>query len=292
MYYPAGYSSSEDDEDFRFLTPSPAVEGREAVRDDDWHPTGPGNPSDLEVDDSQLRKVLERTKKNIRAVLTAVKGGLDLGRLEQEYYDTFEETIPWQTLKFPSLEELLLAIPSVCEVRKVMFSTLVTPVLDQNTQHIRQLVNNQGKAKKKGGRGRGGNYQEYRDYQNYRPPAWADSLGFGPEQEGIDEEAELSWGEWVESPSPPVVPITERGAEAGTESLPRTASNPDQSAWLERLEEIVTGRRFGLLIEQIERSYEERWGTSLPQDWREQLELTKRFVMVDSPDSQSWVRLA
>ena len=148
----------------------------------DWVPsTLPGNPADplstnnnnnprdqeLELDDSDQARLLARTKKNLRAVLTAVKGELELSRLEQEYYETFEENIPWQSLSFASLGEMLEAMPRVCEVKNVMFSTYVSAVLDHNTDHIRQMVNCQKKSKKNAGKGQWRQWRPAHDYHEY-----------------------------------------------------------------------------------------------------------------------------
>jgi len=261
MYYPAGYSSEEEDSDSEFLVPSAVAGSKGVQRDDDWVPLDclgltNSNRTVREMNDSD-RKVLDRTKKNVRAVLTAEKGELDLPSLEREYLDTFEEIIPWQSLNFPSLEELLLSIPSVCEVRNTMFSTYVTAVLDQNTQHIRQLVNYQKNSKKKGGRGRS---RGHWDLENYLRPgqfSWADSLSFGTELERTEsnlQQSELSWGD-----SPSLRPELERTESPSLRPELERTESPSLRPVQDKTEEMIRSLEQKLAVSQeINRQLEEQ----------------------------------
>ena len=195
MYYPAGaefFSSSESEDDF-YPGPATAITSRGSGGNTGWTPSaipwpnsggggggGQNNNNynrreDVKMDSPDLEKILERTKKSVRSILMAEKDQLDLSMLEGEYYDMYEETIPWRRLLFTSLEEFLRSIPSVCRVTKIGFSTFVSAVTDENTQHIRQMVaytkksKKKGKGKRGGGGGRGYPQQNY-SYQAYRPP--------------------------------------------------------------------------------------------------------------------------
>ena len=200
MYYPAGnefFSSSSDSEDDEFyLTPSmqrargPRHGRTSSSSSKTWDqfssPAANNNPAqDVKMDSPDLEKILERTKKSVRAVLMACKDQLDLYSLEKEYHEMYEENIPWRQLKFVSLEELLRSIPSVCWVNNIGYSTFVSAVTDENTRHIRQMVTFQKRAKNKGGKGkrrgaggggggRGGGHYNY-SQQSYRPPPPATS---------------------------------------------------------------------------------------------------------------------
>ena len=294
MYFPAGYSSSEEEEDF--LTPTTGC-GPVA---EPWVPAGllSENNADLtrteeQLEEPELARVLERTRKNLRAVLIAVKGELDLPRLEFEYRQTFEEDIPWQTLNFPSLEDLLLASPSVCEVRSVMFSTLVTAVEDNNTRHIRQLVNRQGKSKKRGGRGGAWGPSYDYDFQQPADQTWEVSLP-APDN---DESADQSWDIYQSVAEAGVRSECGRVEDSGGLSEGRRLEDGGglsaQAVWLGRLKDILTGRRFGLLTRHVERSYEREWGECLPGDWQVRTRAADRqVVFLEHPDSQtSWVKL-
>ena len=173
MYYPAGdgflSSNSSSDEDF-YLRPTTQSSRTAPVASYQRAADGAGacnynnNRQDVKMDSPDLEKILERTKKSVRAVLMAVKDQVELSSLEADYYEMYEESIPWRRLQFSNLEDFLNSIPSVCRVRNIGFSTFVLAVTDENTQHIRQMVTSQkrakGKGKKKGG-GRGGSYQNY-----------------------------------------------------------------------------------------------------------------------------------
>ena len=85
-------------------------------RNDSWDDLSAINNNqrqDVKMDTPELDKILERTKKSVRAVLNASKDLLDLSSLEKEYYEMYEENIPWRKLDFTSLGEFLRAIPSV-----------------------------------------------------------------------------------------------------------------------------------------------------------------------------------
>ena len=320
--YPAGYGfSSSEEDDFDFLVPS-AVQSSQPAGD--WVPSvRPAenlrperkNPSDdVELEDPDLARLLARTKKNIRAVLTAVKGELELGRLEQEYYETFEENIPWPRLQFSSLEEMVAAMPSVCEVRNIMYSTTVRAVLDQNTDHIRQMVNYQKKSKKKVGRGqyqwRGPTYQDYQEY-NFQPEeeeeSWEPSPTVNPDWEDAEWKDPVQVTQQREERSPEFVEREEReerspGLEEGEGRSPELVEREEGSAveteepsvWLRRVRELLRGRKFGLLLQHIELSYQREWGESLPADWRDQAEAgDKDLVFVEDRGRRrgSWVKL-
>ena len=189
MYCPAGaefYSSEESEEDF---IPGPSNARPSMVSGNSgWTPSAiPWDNStsahnnnnnnlrqDVKMDCPDLEKLLERTKKSVRSILMAEKDQLDVSMLEKEYYDMYEETIPWRRLQFSNLEEFLRSIPSVCRVYNIGFSTFVSAVTDQNTQHIRQMVAYTKRSKKKGkgkkGGGGRGFPQHYGGYQSYRPP--------------------------------------------------------------------------------------------------------------------------
>ena len=182
MYYPAGaefFSSSESEDDF-YPTPSNAsrVSGNTGWTPSaiPWNNTTPATSynnnnnhrQDVKMDTPDLEKILERTKKSVRSVLMAEKDQVDLSMLEKEYYDMYEEMIPWRKLLFSSLEDFLRSIPSVCRVTNIGFSTFVAAVTDQNTAHIRQMVAYQKRSKKKG-KSRKAAAPRY-GYQSYRPP--------------------------------------------------------------------------------------------------------------------------
>ena len=188
MYYPAGAefdSSSESEDDF-YPTPFNArPTGRESANAGwtpsaiPWTNSSPANNNnnqrqDVTMDSPDLQKMLERTKKSLRSVLMAEKDNLALSMLEKEYYDMYEESIPWRRLLFSSLEDFLRSIPSVCRVTNIGFSAFVSAVTDQNTHHIRQMVAVTKKKGKKGGGGGGGRggrgFPPSRGYQSYRPP--------------------------------------------------------------------------------------------------------------------------
>ena len=325
MYYPAGYGfSSSEEDDFDYLVPS-AVQSSPPAGD--WRPAESLVPEgtkargdDVELEEPDLARLLARTKKNIRAVLTAVKGELELGRLEQEYYETFEENIPWQRLKFSSLKQMVTSMPSVCEVRNLMYSTYVSPVLDHNTNHIRQMVNYQKNSKKKGGRGqyqwRGPSY-DYQDY-NFQPEEEEESWEPSPPANSVWEDAEedehVQLTQQTEQRSPELVKREQRllelverenrfpelveRRETSPELVERENRSPveteEPSVWLRRVRELLTGRKFGLLLQHIELSYQREWGESLPPDWRAQAELgDKDLVFVEDRGRRrgSWVKL-
>ena len=308
--YPAGYGfSSSEEEDF--LVPCP-VQGSRPVGD--WVPsTLPGNPADplstnnnnnprdqeLELDDSDQARLLARTKKNLRAVLTAVKGELELSRLEQEYYETFEENIPWQSLSFASLGEMLEAMPRVCEVKNVMFSTYVSAVLDHNTDHIRQMVNCQKKSKKKAGKGQWRQWRPAHDYHEYNfqteeEESWEPSATVNVDWEDTEEQENLLVNEQQ-------VASTELEREEREERSPGLVEREDKSAvetevlsvWLRRVRDLLTDRKFGLLLQHIELSYQREWGESLPADWAAQAETADRDLVFvkDNSWGGGWVKL-
>ena len=182
-YYPAGaefFSDSESEDDF-YPTPSNARKTSRVSGNTGWTPSavpwnnttpaGSNNNNnhrqDVKMDTPDLEKILERTKKSVRSVLMAEKDQVDLSMLEKEYYEMYEETIPWRRLLFSSLEDFLRSIPSVCRVTNIGFSIFVAAVTDQNTAHIRQMVAYQKRSKKKG---KSRNAAPRYGYQSYRPP--------------------------------------------------------------------------------------------------------------------------
>merc|ERR550517_541382 len=175
MYYPAFSSSSSDDEFY----PAPS-NYRPSGNSQAWAPSSSNitrdnnsQGQDVKMENPEMDKILERTKKSVRAVLMASKDQLELCSLEKEYYEMYEENIPYRRLQFSSLEEFLRSIPSVCWLKSVGYSVLVSAVTDENTRHIRQMVNqtkrSKTKGKKKGGSRGGGGYSGYSG-QSYRPP--------------------------------------------------------------------------------------------------------------------------
>lgn len=90
--------------------------------------------------DEKDMKVLERTKKCIRSTLLASKGSTEVFQLDNEYFDMFEERIPYARFGFKTLEDFLKSIPTVCRVRQIGFSTFVEGVADAGTRHIKMMV--------------------------------------------------------------------------------------------------------------------------------------------------------
>jgi len=92
---------------------------------------------------------LERCKKNLRSVLLASKGGLNLSKVPEEYRKMFEEEIPFRNFNCQTLEMFLRSNPEVCSLRDDRGVVVVDGVCSQATSHIQNMVQQTGK--KRGG---------------------------------------------------------------------------------------------------------------------------------------------
>ena len=101
---------------------------------------------------------------------------------------------------------------------------------------------------------------------------------------------------------PELVEREERSAgleeERSPEFVEREERSPveteELSVWLRRVRELLKGRKFGLLLQHIELSYQREWGESLPADWRVQAEAgDKDLVFAEDRGRRrgSWVKL-
>ena len=141
------------------------------------------NGGDVTFEDPDKQKLLDRTKKCIKAVLLSSKGSTDVYDLKKEYHDQFEEDISFQKFGFQTLERFLESIPSVCRVRNWGHTLVIEGVADSGTRHIKDMIRAQksggGKKKKKGGvgYGYGGGSYGYGRTSNFSE--WGFSIGGG-----------------------------------------------------------------------------------------------------------------
>ena len=128
---------------------------------------GNNNGGDVTFEDPDKQKLLDRTKKCIKAVLLSSKGSTDVYDLKKEYQEQFEEDIPFQKFGFQTLERFLESIPSVCQLRNWGHTLVIEGVADSGTRHIKDMIRAQksggGKKKKRvgGGYGYGGGSYGY-----------------------------------------------------------------------------------------------------------------------------------
>ena len=283
MYYPAGDESSDSSDDDFFMTPAISSHRSSGPRQP-WAPSYSNrrerfndstnnNPAqDVKMESPELEKILERTKKNVRAVLMASKDQLELCNLEHEYYDMYEENIPYRKLQCTSLEEFLRSIPSVCWVRPLGYTVLVSAVTDQNTDHIRQMVTMTKRArakgkKKKGGSRGGGGYSSYGGYSGYRGQIYRPPPPPPP----------LSSSRSIKKIAPAPVKKEEELVSRKT----RLAETKEKSVWVGRLRSLLTGRQFGLLLVKLEKTYEKEWAESLPEDGRTEVRSEADIIIQD-----------
>ena len=165
MALPAGFSDDSEDgwSDYdgfgdrvsqRREAGSDAASGAANINWDVVSNGGNNNGGDVTFEDPDKQKLLDRTKKCIKAVLLSSKGSTDVYDLKKEYHDQFEEDIPFQNFGFQTLEKFLESIPSVCWVRNWGHTLVIEGVADSGTRHIKDMIRAQksggGKKKKRG----------------------------------------------------------------------------------------------------------------------------------------------
>ena len=91
--------------------------------------------ADTILTDPALLPLLEKTKKYLRSTLLSHKGGVEMFALDSDYYELVGERTPYSKLKFNSLERLLRALPSVCELWRSGGQVMVKGVAGEASQH-------------------------------------------------------------------------------------------------------------------------------------------------------------
>ena len=316
MARPAGFSDDSEDgwSDYdgfgervsqRREAGADAASGAANINWDVVNNGGNNNGGDVTFEDPDKQKLLDRTKKCIKAVLLSSKGSTDVYDLKKEYHDQFEEDISFQKFGFQTLERFLESIPSVCRVRNWGHTLVIEGVADSGTRHIKDMIRAQksggGKKKKRGGGGYGygGGSYGYGGGSRYSGGGGGFSIGGGggnfssspPRSNSVhgasNATSSSSRGKVSTSSkvtkrvaAPPALQqprvlttdlrtkLTSARAQAAP--APPVNSLPvttDSELVLARLKEELEGRKFGFLFTQVEKLYEKRWNESLPKDW-------------------------
>jgi len=193
--------------------------------------------------DNQL-KLLDRVKRNLKPTLISRKGGVSLDELNRDYEELNGERIPYQNLRFQTLEAFLRSIPDVCTLHMKQGLLMVAGVVDESNEHIARMIRCQkSKTRKKKSclrpqhrpsqsRGRGG-------YSQRKTPT-----NCVKKESVVDMMAGLSINKKV-------LKVTVGGV----------------AVYRSRVETILEGRVYGLFATQVGRMYEKKYGEELPKDW-------------------------
>ena len=101
---------------------------------------------------------LERSKKYLRSILLATKGGVPEAQLVKRYREQTGENIPFRRFNCSSLQAFLQSVPDVCRVTVRGGAVVVEGVATAETKHIKEMVKMQGlhPAARTRGNGSGG----------------------------------------------------------------------------------------------------------------------------------------
>ena len=112
---------------------------------------------------------LERSKKYLRSILLATKGGVPEAQLVKRYREQTGENIPFRRFNCSSLQAFLQSVPDVCRVTVRGGAVVVEGVATAETKHIKEMVKMQGlhPAARTRGNGSGGKY-----FQSKPPPSF------------------------------------------------------------------------------------------------------------------------
>jgi len=190
------------------------------------------------------RKLLDRVKRNLKPTLISRKGGVSLDELNRDYEELNGERIPYQNLRFQTLEAFLRSIPDVCSLHMKQGLLMVAGVVDESNEHIARMIRCQkSKTRKKKSclrpphrpsqsRGKGGYSQRKKPINHVKKELVVDMIA------GL-------------SINKKVLKVTVGGV----------------AVYRCRVETILEGRVYGLFATQVERMYEKKYEEELPKDW-------------------------
>ena len=268
----------------------------------DWGSVSASNNNiDVKFEDEAQQKLLERTKKYLRSILLSTKGLTEIHDVEKEYHESTESRIPFRELGFSGLEEFLKSIPSVCRVRNMGFSVMVEGVADSDTRHIKMMISAQktqgGKKKKRRGGGGGGrgysgysrssggfsHGSQYFDYGGFSigggKGGYGTSLTSSKNLTTSSKSIQQSRSASSSSKNMPLYKALDSAASKSslksnqtnvgkskceTEDLQKLPQTKNMATVSDRLEELLRGRAFGLLLNQVSKMYEKKWLEGLP----------------------------
>ncbi|XP_077983069.1 tudor domain-containing protein 5-like [Glandiceps talaboti] len=103
---------------------------------------------------SDLAKLREEVKKNVRALLISAPTGLTPNQLQNDYQGLLGHQLPYRDLGYNSSLDLLRALPDCVQFTYDRGHMILKGVADDTTKHIASLVARQRVSKRRG-RGRG-----------------------------------------------------------------------------------------------------------------------------------------
>ena len=268
----------------------------------DWGSVNASNNNiDVKFEEETQQKLLERTKKYLRSILLSTKGLTEIHDVEKEYHESTESRIPFRELGFSGLEEFLKSIPSVCRVRNMGFSVMVEGVADSDTRHIKMMISAQktqgGKKKRRRGGGGGGRgYSGYSrssggfsygsqhfDYGGFSigggKGGYGTSLTSSKNLTTSSKNIQPSRSATSSSKNKPLYKALDSAASKSslksnktnvgkskceTEDIQKLPQTKSMATVSDRLEELLRGRAFGLLLNQVSKMYEKKWLEGLP----------------------------
>ena len=164
---------------------------------------------------------LERSKKYLRSILLATKGGVPEAQLVKRYREQTGENIPFRRFNCSSLQAFLQSVPDVCRVTVRGGAVVVEGVATAETKHIKEMVKMQGlhPAARTRGNGGGGGGARGKCFQSKPLPSFSSN----------HHVAQSSGGKW-QSPgqrsSPAQAAVhSPRGASGSPASSARAYSN-------------------------------------------------------------------
>jgi len=257
---------------------------------------------------------LERCKKYLRSSLISIKGGVPLNQICHLYYDTVGENVPFRKFGFSNLESFLYSIPDVCKISRDCGVLTATGVASKATEHIEQMVVQQ-KSNKKRSRSKVKASIPRPSIARYgsangigRLISSTKSLPAKgrlsspllplPAKERLSSPILPLPAHWRPHPSNgnsvpslakanPTNQVTNsKGSISGCDARPSSAAikevqdniyiDDDVDVFEERVHELLQGRPKGMFAAQIEKLYKKKWVNSLPSNWLDELEQSKR----------------
>ncbi|XP_014662464.1 PREDICTED: tudor domain-containing protein 5-like [Priapulus caudatus] len=96
-------------------------------------------------------KLMEKLKKEVRAVLLTSKSGLTVYELEKDYADMMSRPLPYRELGFGNVTDLCRSMSDVVSISMIRGKVVLVGIPDKATEHVARLVQGQ----KNSGRPRG-----------------------------------------------------------------------------------------------------------------------------------------
>ena len=164
---------------------------------------------------------LERSKKYLRSILLATKGGVPEAQLVKRYREQTGENIPFRRFSCSSLQAFLQSVPDVCRVTVRGGAVVVEGVATAETKHIKEMVKMQGlhPAARTRGNGSGGGGGRGKYFQSKPPPSFSTNHHLAQSSEG-------KWQSPGQRSSPSQAAVqSPRGASGSPASSSRAYSN-------------------------------------------------------------------